>query len=124
MPVHLGQPRHQVVPVRLDDLDALGRLHVRRVVDRPDATLVDYDGLALENPLAVHRDDVYVHERQFALDDDGRRTAGDGRHQSGDEQQGGRRPDPRARVAASRDGHALTSGRGRALAYAGTWPFL
>ena len=123
MPVHLGQPRHQVEAVRLDDLDALGRLDVRRVVDRPDATLVDDDRPAGEDPLAVQRHDVDVDERQVALDHDGRRAAGAGRRHPGDEQHGGRGPHLRA-PAASQAGHALTSGRGRALAYAGTWPRL
>ena len=144
VPVHLGQPRHQVVSVGFHDLDAVRRLDVLGVVDRPDAPLVDDDRLAGNHPLAVHRHDVDVDERQVALDHQRRRAAGACR--GGETRQehhrrrvprarptGVRRPARRPatgrrgcpfRTPACASGHARTSGRGRALAYSGTCPRL
>ena len=70
VPVHLGQPRHEVHALGLDQLGAVGDLHLVGGVHRRDAPVghhhrpvLDHDG----DPRLGHRNDVHPDERQVSL---------------------------------------------------------
>ena len=147
--MHLGQARHQVAAVALDDVHSLGRIETLGGVDRRDPPVGDHDGLVFEDPVPVHRQDVHADKRQISLDDRrripaparGKRARGDGhRGQKPGGAPASRPASPGARVTAGTptstgapasrpatstrhvDVHSFTSGRTRA--YFGTCPRL
>ena len=74
--VHLGEPRHQVLPLSVDPHGALRHAHLAGVADRHDAVAEHEDGLVRDDPLFVHRDDVHADEGVIRGIGRNRRTAG------------------------------------------------
>ena len=69
VPVHLGQPRHEVHALGLDRLGALGDLHLVRRMHRRDAAAGHHDRPVLHDHGHAglgHRDDVHPDEREVS----------------------------------------------------------
>src|SRR5277367_690760 len=60
MPVHFGQPRHQILAVASHAQRALRDLYFPGCADLGDASVPDDNSLVIEHALAVHRDDINV----------------------------------------------------------------
>ena len=89
VPMHLGDPGHEIAPASCNARGPGRNVHIRNRTDRRDAIAVDEHGLVLEHALAIHRDNVNIHEgghaRIFGRDLRLRRT---GRGKSNYEKEG------------------------------------
>ena len=67
MPVHLGQPRHEIETVAIDHLDAFLRPDLINAANCDDPPVVNDDGLIFEDAVAIHRKHVDVDERHVPV---------------------------------------------------------
>ena len=61
--VHLGHARHQELAAAIDARRTVWHLSVGAATHRDDAIAADDDGLIAQRPIAIHRDDRDVRER-------------------------------------------------------------
>ena len=69
--MHLGETRHQILPLRLDDLDVVAHLDLIGRVNRRDPPVGDDDGLVFQHDRATrpgHRQHGDTDERQVTFD--------------------------------------------------------
>ena len=119
MPVHLGEPRHEVHALGLDHLGAVGDVHLVGRVHRRDAP-VGHDHRAVlddqGHPGLGHRDDVHPDEREVSLHLRQRIAASRRGREGGDDQRGPGNPHParsHATVLRNRPQAAGAAGRNR-----------
>ena len=62
--MHLAERGHHVLARAVDDLGACRRLDGAGRAHLDDAPVADDEGLSLEHPLAIHRNDVDADQRQ------------------------------------------------------------